>query len=308
LYDAHRSIDRVIVMTDSHLSPFTCVLDARAKLGESPVWSVAEQVLYWVDINGPALHRFDPATGNDAALPMPEAIGCFALRAQGGFMVALRSGIWTASSNGKLERKIVASPYDPESFRFNDGRCDRQGRFFVGSMNERRDRSTAALYRVDRDGALVQIIGGIMISNGLAWSPDGRTMYHADTPTHMIRAYDYDIATGTASNPTTFAQFPGETDRPDGGAIDSGGNYWSAFYRGGKVVQLSPHGALLAEYPIPAMCPTMCAFGGSDLKTLYVTTARQMREPDELARLPQSGGVFAMRVDVPGLPEPSCAI
>ena len=292
----------------SSASSFACVLDAKANLGECPVWSIAEQVLYWVDINAPALHRFDPATSTDHTLAMPESIGSFALRAQGGFIVALRSGIWVASSDGKLERKIAAAPYDRVRFRFNDGRCDPQGRFFVGSMNERRDSSTAALYRVDRDGTLMQVIGGIMISNGLAWSPDGKTMYHADTPTHMIQAYDYDAATGTPSNPKTFARWEGDTDRPDGGAVDSAGNYWSAFYRGGKVVQLSPHGTLIAEYPIPAMCPTMCAFGGPGLRTLYVTTARQMREPDELMRLPQSGGVFAMRVDVPGLPEPSCAI
>jgi sugar lactone lactonase YvrE len=132
-------------------------------------------------------------------------------------------------------------------------------------------------------------------------------MYHADTPTHTIRAFDYDGATGTPSRPRIFASWSGETDRPDGGAVDSAGNYWSAFYRGGKVVQLSPRGQILAELPTPAMCPTMCAFGGADRKTLYVTSARQMREPDELARLPQSGGVFAMRVDVAGLPEPRCA-
>ncbi|HEY3178712.1 MAG TPA: SMP-30/gluconolactonase/LRE family protein [Casimicrobiaceae bacterium] len=295
-------------MTTAPSRSFACVLDAKASLGECPVWSVVEQVLYWVDIKAPALHRFDPATGDDTMFTMPESIGCFALRAQGGFVVALRSGIWTASLNGMLERKIAAAPYDPERFRFNDGRCDPQGRFFAGSMNEKRDSSTAALYRVDRDGTLLQVIGGITISNGLAWSPDGQTMYHADTPTHTIHAYDYDTATGTPSNPKTFARWDGDTDRPDGGAVDSSGNYWSAFYRGGKIVQLSPSGAVIAEYPIPAMCPTMCAFGGADLKTLYVTSARQMRDVDELARLPQSGGVFAMRVDVPGLPEPSCSI
>jgi len=292
----------------SSASSFACVLDAKAELGECPVWSVAEQVVYWVDINAPALHRFDPATGNDRVLTMPESIGSFALRAQGGFIVALRSGIWTASSDGALVCKIAPAPYDSERFRFNDGRCDPQGRFFVGSMNEKRDSSTAALYRVERNGTLIQVIGGIMISNGLAWSPDGKTMYHADTPTHTIRAYEYNTATGAPSNPRTFARWEGDTDRPDGGVVDSAGNYWSAFYRGGKVVQLSPHGTVIGEYPIPAMCPTMCAFGGPDLKTLYVTTARRMRQPDELMRLPQSGGVFVMRVDVPGLPEPSCAI
>jgi sugar lactone lactonase YvrE len=141
------------------------------------------------------------------------------------------------------------------------------------------------------------------ISNGLAWSPDGHTMYHSDTPARIVRAYDYAAGPGLPSNGRTFAQFPGETDRPDGGTCDSAGNYWSAFYRGGKIVKLSPQGELLDEYPVPAMCPTMCAFGGDDLRTLFVTTARQMRDDAELARLPQSGGIFSMRVDVPGLPE-----
>jgi len=291
-------------MPTSPDSPFTCVLDIRASLGECPVWSVAEQLLYWVDINAPALHRFDPATGGDTAMPMPSSIGCFALTERGGFVVALRDGVWLADRDGKLERRIAAAPYDPAHHRFNDGRCDRQGRFFPGTMNEKRDANTGALYRLDSDGTLATVIGDVMISNGLAWSPDGRTMYHSDTPTHTIHAYDYDVATGTPSGKRVFAQWSGETDRPDGAAVDSAGNYWTTFYRGGKVLKLSPRGDLLAQFAIPAMCPTMCAFGGADFRTLYVTSARQKREPEELARLPNSGGVFAMQVDTPGLAEP----
>ena len=236
-------------------SPFTCVLDIKASLGEGPVWSVAEQVLYWVDINAPSLNRFDPATGRNTAMPMPESIGCFALRRTGGFIVALRGGVWLARADGSLERKVADAPYDPAHHRFNDGRCDRQGRFFAGSMNEKRDAASGALVRVDANLAVTPILSGITISNGLAWSPDGRTMYHADTPTHIVHAYDYDTATGTPRNRRVFAQWTGETDRPDGGAVDSAGNYWTAFYRGGKVVQLSPQGATLAEYEVPAMCP-----------------------------------------------------
>ncbi|HET9046662.1 MAG TPA: SMP-30/gluconolactonase/LRE family protein [Casimicrobiaceae bacterium] len=291
-------------MPASSESPFTCVLDARASLGECPTWSVSEQVLYWVDINAPALHRFDPATGRDLAMPMPASIGCFALRERGGFVIALRDGIWLADRAGKLERRIVEAPYDPAHHRFNDGRCGPDGRFFAGSMNEKRDASTGALYRLDADGVLTIVVPGVTISNGLAWSPDGRTMYHADTTPRTIHAYDYDAATGVPSGKRVFAQWDGDTDRPDGSAVDSAGNYWTAFYRGGKIVKLSPRGETLAEYPIPAKCPTMCAFGGADLRTLYVTSARQMREAAELARLPNSGGVFSMRVDTPGLPEP----
>jgi sugar lactone lactonase YvrE len=287
--------------------PFECALDIKASLGECPVWSVEEQALYWIDINAPSLNRFDPATGSNTAWPMPQSIGCFALRRRGGFIVALRDGLWLASQSGKLERRVAGAPYDPAHHRFNDGRADAGGRLWAGSMNENRDASTGALYRFDPDGVLVQVITDMTISNGLAFSPDGRTMYHADTPARSVDAYDFDVDTGTLANRRAFAHFSGETDRPDGAAVDSDGCYWSAFYRGGKVVRLSPQGERVAEYAVPAMCPTMCAFGGSDLKTLYITSARQMRDADELARLPMSGGIFAMRVDTPGMPEPKFA-
>ena len=169
-------------------SPFRCVLDLKASLGECPVWSVAEQALYFVDINAPSLHRYEPESGAHRAMPMPAAIGSFGLRARGGFVVALRDGVWLADAQGKLERRIADAPYDPAHHRFNDGRVDRQGRFWVGSMNENRDANTGALYRLDpAAGALDPVIDDIMISNGLAWSPDGRTMYHVDTPTRTVR-------------------------------------------------------------------------------------------------------------------------
>ena len=287
-------------------STMECVLDIRASLGESPIWSREEQALYWVDINAPSLNRFDPSTRENETWPMPASIGSIGLRAGGGFVVALRDGIWLAGPNGTLERKVANAPYDASHHRFNDGRVDPAGGFCVGAMNERRDANSAALYRLDSNFRLTVLFDDIMISNGLAWSPDGRTIYHADTPTHTINAYDFDTH-GAVSNKRLFAHFPGANDRPDGAAVDREGCYWSAFYRGGKIVRLSPQGELLSEYAVPAMCPTMCAFGGPDLKTLYVTSARQLREAEELARLPQSGGIFAMRVDVPGIPEPEFA-
>jgi sugar lactone lactonase YvrE len=284
-------------------TPFSCVLDIRASLGECPLWSVAEQVLYWIDINAPSLNRFDPATGDNVAMPMPESIGSYALRERGGFVVALRSGIWLCDARGTPGQRVAAAPYDPARYRFNDGRCDPQGRFVVGTMNEKRDADDAALYRLDFDFALTRLFAGMTISNGLAWSPDRGTMYHSDTPARTIRAYDYDAATGTPSRSRTFAQWTGETERPDGGAADSAGHYWSALYGDGRLAQIAPDGTLVAMHPVPAMCPTMCAFGGSDLRTLYVTTARQKRDAAELDRFPQSGGIFSTRVDVPGIPE-----
>jgi sugar lactone lactonase YvrE len=152
---------------------------------------------------------------------------------------------------------------------------------------------------------LTPLLGDMTISNGLAWSSDGATMYHADTPTHRIDAFDYDADAGRPGARRTLAQFHGETDRPDGGAVDRDGCYWSAFYRAGKLVRIAPDGHVIAEFAVPAMCPTMCAFGGPDLRTVFVTTARQQRPDDELSRLPQSGGIFAMYVDTPGLPEPT---
>jgi sugar lactone lactonase YvrE len=288
-------------------SAFECVLDARASLGECPLWSVADQALFWVDINAPSLNRFDPATGTNTAWPMPASIGCFALRLRGGFVAALRDGIWFVDRDGRLERRVAAAPYDPAHHRFNDGRADAQGRFWAGSMNERRDANSGVLYRLDTDLRLTPVIADIMISNGLAFSPDGKTLYHADTPTRTVCAYDFDAATAAISHRRVFARFDAETERPDGGAVDRDGCYWSAFYRGGKVVRLSAQGKLLAEFALPAMCPTMCAFGGPDLRTLFVTTARHGRDDDELARLPHSGGIFAMRVDTPGQVEPRFA-
>ena len=288
-------------------SPFTCVLDVKASLGECAIWSVEDQALWWVDINAPALNRFDPKSARNVAYPMPASVGCYGFRASGGFVIALRDGIWLADANAKLERRIVDAPYDPAHHRFNDGRCDRQGRFLAGSMNENRDANTAALYRLDPDLSFREVFNDMMISNGLAFSPDGRTMYHADTPTRIVNAYHYDTASGVASDRRVFAQWSAEGDRPDGACVDSAGCYWSAFYRGGKVVRVSPEGRMLAELPIAAMCPTMCALGGPDLKTLFVTSARQQRTEEELSSLPQSGGIFAMRVDVPSLPEPRFA-
>lgn|SRR5690606_14227187 len=287
-------------------SPFTCVLDARARLGESPVWSVAEQVLYWVDIKGRVLHRFDPATGVDEAMAMPEDIGSVVLVEGGGFIAALRTGLFFVDADGTVRERLAVNPEDHAVSRFNDGRTDPAGRFLVGTIDEPKAGGRAHLYRFD-EGGLEPLVGGLLTSNGLAFSPDGTWLYHSDTPAFTVYRQRYDIETGEIGEREEWVRLtPTETDRgrPDGAAVDIEGCYWTALFEGGRIQRYSPQGELIAEYPVPAQCPTMIAFGGADLQTIFVTSARDGRPEEELARLPQSGGIFSMRVPVPGLPEP----
>jgi sugar lactone lactonase YvrE len=283
----------------------TVALDVRVQLGECPVWDADGQVLFFVDIKGMALHRFHPATGEHAVVTMPEEIGCIGLRKGGGFIAGFRSGLWLLDAQGGREALLAENPEDQRTSRFNDGRVDPAGRFLAGTIDEPKDGAKAHLYRFDRRG-LATLAGGLHTSNGVAFSPDGRTLYHSDTPTFTVWRYAYDPASGEATDKALFARLePTETDRgrPDGAAVDAEGCYWTALFEGGRIQRYAPDGRLLAEYPVPARCPTMIGFGGADLKTLYVTSARTGRSQDELVTLPHSGSLFSMRVDVPGLPE-----
>ncbi len=296
-------------MTSSHtLTPpaLRRIGTQRDVLGECPLWDERTNELWWIDIRAPALRRLDPQEGVVRSWPLPELVGSIALTTDPSrLLVALSTRIALFDPATERMETLVNPRFTNPDHRFNDGRCDRQGRLRAGTMVS--DMSLAApagsVYALE-GGQLRALQGGFITPNGMAFSPDGRTMYHADTPTRTVSAYDYDTASGVPSGRRVFAQWSAEGDRPDGACVDSAGCYWSAFYRGGKVVRISPEGRMLGEFPIPAMCPTMCALGGQDLKTLFVTSARQQRTEEELSSLPQSGGIFAMRVDVPGLPEP----
>jgi sugar lactone lactonase YvrE len=292
------------------MSSFECVLPAQAALGECPRWDERRGKLWWVDIVAPALHCFDPASGNDIAISMPEHIGCFSLTEEGGFVAGMRTGIFLLDDSGRVVRKLCDNPENPATSRFNDGRCDARGRFWLGTLDEPKASSAASLYRYS-GSALKTVDVGLLTSNGMAFSSDSRWCYHSDTPRFIIYRHAYDIDSGEVGPREDWVKFTptaADRSRPDGASVDSEGFYWSALFEGGRMVRISPDGEIVGEYPLPVRCPTMCAFGGDDLCTLYVTTARNGRSAEELAAYPQSGGVFAMRVPVPGLIEPRSAI
>ena len=286
------------------------------ELGESPFWHPHEQQLYWVDIPGKALLRANVYMGTVQRWDMPTEPGCIAPAASGGLVVALRHGVFRAREWGGALEPIVALPYDTAVVRANDGKCDALGRFWVGTIDEPKAGRVAALFSIDCRRGLPEVVqhaAGALTGNGLAWSPDNQTIYWSDTPNHVVHAWDYDLQTNTLDGQRSFQQcapkpagWTFETTsyagRPDGAAVDVQGNYYAAMFEGRRICKFAPDGALLAEIPVPAQCPTMPCFGGEDLKTLYVTTARHGRSAAELAQMPLSGAVFSMRVDVPGLP------
>ncbi len=288
------------------------------ELGESPFWHPHERLLYWVDIAARQIRRADPAIGRVQSWAVPTEPGCIAPVRGGGLVVALRDGIYRASSWGGPLMPVVHLNHDPKTIRLNDGKADPVGRFWVGTIYEPRDARKAELYSVDlRDAGgepLVQLKAiNAVTANGLAWSPDASTLYWADTPNHIIHAWDWEPEGNAMSHHRLFQQFPGKPagwrpgkpgygGRPDGAAVDVQGNYWCAMFEGGRLLKFAPQGQLLAEIPVPVRCPTMPCFGGDDLRTLYLTSARVNRPAEELQALPQSGCVLATQVDVPGLP------
>ncbi|HEV7912223.1 MAG TPA: SMP-30/gluconolactonase/LRE family protein [Albitalea sp.] len=279
-------------------------------LGESPMWHPREQLLYWCDIPGRRLNRFDPRSGVSSHWSFDCEPASCAPRLDRALLLAMRDGLWRFDTDGGKRTLISAPPYDPTKERFNDGKCDPQGRFWVGTIYEPRDPALAALYCHDGH-ELKRKADGITVSNGLGFSPDGRTMYWSDTKAHTIYAFDFDPPTGELSRRHVFASFPLKQPgqdlddyggRPDGAAVDVDGCYWVAMFEGQRLLRLSPSGELLREVVLPVRCPTMPCFGGPDLRTLYITTSRENRPADELAAQPLAGCVLSLRVDVPGLP------
>ena len=269
-------------------------------LGEGPVWCAREQALYWVDIRAPAVRRL-AADGTVTNWAMPEQVGSLALREKGGILVALKSALSVFDPASGAITKLADAPGHHAGLRFNDGKCDRQGRFWVGTMWAEAPGITGYLYRLDGSGC-TQILDGIGIPNSLCWSPDGRTMYFSDSPKRVIWAFPYDPATGAIGERRVFTTLTAPMVA-DGGTVDAEGYLWSANYGGWRVTRFAPDGSVDRIIPVPASNITSCAFGGPDLSTLYITSAYQGLDDAARAKQPAAGALFAIDVGVKGLPE-----
>jgi sugar lactone lactonase YvrE len=281
-----------------------CVIRSEDVLGECTIWCDRDQVLWWVDIRGPSLKRFNPSNGEVRAITLSEAIGSFGLTRSGSTMIAgMKSGLYLLDPASSALTLVSAPERDIPGNRFNDGRCDRGGRFWAGTMSDGPRAPTGSLYRLDADGSCANLRRGIVIPNSIAWSPDDRVMYFADTYVNTIWAYDFDLATGEMRNERVFADCGNQPGRPDGSCVDADGCLWNAEYGGSRVVRHTPDGKVDRVIELPVSNPTCCCFGDKDFGTLYISTARQRLTSEQLAREPLAGGLFAARPGVRGLPE-----
>ena len=280
-----------------------CVAHTQDVLGEVPRWHPLERALYWIDAFKPAVHRLDPASGKLESFTPPEKLGSFAPRAGGGLLIAGRGGLAHYDpASGTLDRIV-----DPEGGGavniLNDGRCDRRGRFWVGSMSKTMERASGSLYRLER-GHLAAVDDGIWVANGVCWSPDERRMYLADSHVKTIFVYEFDLAAGTIGPRRVFATMGDRPGVPDGSSVDAEGFIWNAVFDGSCLLRYAPDGRVNRIVQLPVSRPTACAFGGADLATLYLTTARFRLTPERLAAELLAGGLLALDVGVKGLPEP----
>ncbi len=285
------------------------ILDARNAVGESPVWSQRDEALYWADIPNRRLHRWSLADASTQSWEADEMLACIAQRADGSWVAGMQSGIFQliAGNDGRLTgERLVGVSHAREQMRFNDGRCDRQGRFWTGSMlmDMAAGANVGALYRYDGAGqaTLPILLDDLIVPNGLGFSPDGRVMYLSDShpSVQAIWAFDYDIDSGTPHNRRLFVDMNNYPGRPDGAAVDADGCYWICGNDAGLIHRFTPAGRLDRSLQVPVKKPTMCAFGGPNLDTLFVTSIRPGGNLDDQ---PLAGGVFALQPGVGGLAE-----
>lgn len=291
-------------MNVEQITPVLCTL------GEGPLWHVREQALYWVDIEEKCYHTLDYASGQVDRFDVGHQIGCLAFRASGGLLMAVDVGLaWWDPAARFLDLFSDPEADNPDRApRFNDGAVDPGGRFWAGTIAEESETNpNAILYRLDVDHSVHVMETGIGVSNGLGWSPDHRTMYYADSPKRVIYAYDYDKASGDIANRRVLVRLLDDDGFPDGLTVDQDGTIWCAIWDGWRVMRFAPDGGVIAALPMPVQRPTSCMFGGPDLDELYITSARYGLSETQRRAQPAAGGLFRVRTETPGLPEPDYA-
>lgn len=287
-----------------------CVVQGADILGEVPLWCERTGRLWWTDVRRPAIQSYEPATGIHRAQRMhPDMVsGSIALRDKGGLLLATATGLYTFEPDtGRAPERIADPIGGAPGMRLNDGKCDRRGRFWVGSMHDTDRNATGTLFRVDADAGCHPMLDGFVLPNAICWSPDDRTMYFADTHNQMIWAFDYDIDAGAISNRRVFKDWTHQIGRPDGATVDAEGFVWNCMVASGQLIRLAPDGRVDRTIQLPVTNPTCPAFGGPGLDTLYVTSHSQRLTPQQLADEPFAGGLLALDVGVRGLPEPRFA-
>jgi sugar lactone lactonase YvrE len=285
------------------------VVQANATIGEAPTWSARERALYWIDIKEPALHRVEPATGQRRRWPLTSDVGGFGLLEDAsGAVVAMREGIFRLEFASGALSPLVAAPFDPALFRFNEGACDAMGRFWIGVMFDPANDSIPAqkdsLHTFTFAQGLRPQPDAAELHNGMAWSPDGRVFYLAHSQSREVFAYDFEARLGRISSRRLFVKVPEGVGVPDGAAVDTEGGYWCALHGGSRIRRYTSEGEPDIEIMLPVSQPTMCAFGGDALDILYITSARQKLSAEQLERQPLAGSVLGVRCGKRGIPRP----
>lgn len=287
------------------------VLDAHAIIGESPTWSAAENALYWIDVKKPALHRYHPHNGNCRTWPVSSDIGAFALLDGNAALLALRYGLHRLDLTIGTLTRLAPPPFDSTLFRFNEGQCDSSGRFWVGVMFDPVEGSPppqrASLYSFTLRGGLRQEHDAAELHNGMALSADGRRFFLTHSYSGLIYTFDFNPDVGQLGSRELFAQVPAAVGLPDGAAIDAEGGYWCAVHGGGRLRRYKPDGQLDREIMLPVSQPTMCAFAGDDLDVLYVTSAADGLDAEQMRAQPLAGALLRLRPGVRGISRPHIA-
>ncbi|WP_211698372.1 SMP-30/gluconolactonase/LRE family protein [Mycobacterium spongiae] len=273
-----------------------CVYEGHDGLGESPLWVAEERSLYWSDHVGCTIKRWNPTTGEATIWDTPGPVGAFALRQQGGMVGASDAGFLAIDLSGDRYQAVVDPEADMPHNRFNDGKCDRQGRFWCGSMNKNIEDETGSIYRLDSDWSVHKLAPDFRfkVSNGTAFDPESTRMYFADTLGNTVYVFDFDADSGTISNRREFFSTHARPGMVDGGTVDEEGYYWCALVAGGQILRIDPNGRLVSEITMPIPRPTCPTFGGDNYDVLYVTSQRLFLTDNELKKYPQSGSLFAI--------------